>query len=500
MTVNSFNLLDEKWIKVVDHGLVSLTDIFQNREYEKLGGDVLEKLSVFKFLLAVSQAAYTPKDFNDWENYSTEALSKTVLEYLRNNHELFYLYGDKPFLQFPQIEFLGGKKLKSYSDIISYEVSENGGIRTQIEARHKPSIDQVPRLLLIQMNFAFGGKQVDNKIILSESYKDKSGSGKVGAGLNKYGYLHSYYSCSTLLDTIRVNLLTKQDISSTNMFPSGVGTAPWEKMPTGEDDDIAIDYKNSLMGRLISLGRFCLLKPDGLYLTEGLSLPDHTSGQIDPAVTVRKKGDKITAIWTDTEKRSWREITSLLSFVSNNSDSNSTCYQLKLCDEKVRTYRTPIGLWTLGIKVSSNSGEFKVSGRDDSVESRIEFENISEILNEIWFTRYSRELSALEKTAFNLSKSVEGYYSGRKNEKSDIAKKCSFRFWDNCEAIAIELQKACIDCSEGTGKDRIKNIRKKFAGLAKQCYDEFCPCLSSKQIQNWAENRIHTAKYERMED
>lgn len=522
MTVNSFNLLDEKWIKVVDHGLVSLTDIFQNRDYENLGGDVLEKLSVFKFLLAVSQAAYTPNDFNDWNNYSTEALSNTVLEYLRKNHDLFYLYGDKPFLQFPQIESLGKKELKSYSTILSYEASGNTTVRTQIEAKHIPSTDEIARLLLIQMNFAFGGKQVDNGIVLSKSYKGKSKSGKVGTGLSYFGYLHSYFSGKYLMDTIRINLLSYQDIASTNMFSSGVGIAPWEKMPTGEDDDIANEYKNSLMGRLISLGRFCLLKNNGLYLTEGISYADHTSAQCDPAITVIKKKNKINAIWTNPEKKSWREIISLLSFVSNNSDNSSICYQLKLCDEKVRTYRTPVGLWTLGIKVSSNSGEFKVSGRDDSVESRIEFENINEILNEIWFTRYSREISALEKTAINLLKSVEGYFSrsndeeknvdseskkkkkeknsGKRTEKNDIAKKCLFRFWDNCEPLAKELQEACIDCSEETGNDRIKNIRKKFANLAKQCYDEFCPCLTSRQIQNWAENRIHTAKYERMED
>ncbi|MBQ9219622.1 type I-E CRISPR-associated protein Cse1/CasA [Succinivibrio sp.] len=520
MTVNSFNLLDEKWIKVVDHGLVSLTDIFQNRDYENLGGDVLEKLSVFKFLLAVSQAAYTPNDFNDWNNYSTEALSNTVLEYLRKNHDLFYLYGDKPFLQFPQIEFLGKKELKSYSTILSYEASGNTTVRTQIEAKHIPSTDEIARLLLIQMNFAFGGKQVDNSIVLSKSYKGKSKSGKVGTGLSYFGYLHSYFSSKYLLDTIRMNLLSSQDIASTNMFSSGVGIAPWEKMPTGEDDDIANEYKNSLMGRLISLGRFCLLKPDGLYLTEGLSLLDHTGGQNDPAVTVRTKGDNITAVWTDTEKRSWREITSLLSFVSNNSDNSSTCYQLKLCGNKVVTYGTPVGLWTLGIKVTKTSVEFRVAGRDDSVESRIEFENITEILNENWFTRYSREISALEKTAFKLTKSVEGYYSrsndeeknigleskkgkkakdsGKRKEKKDIAKKCLFRFWDNCETLAKELQKACLD--DEFGNEWIRIIRKKFAALAKQCYDEFCPALTARQIQRWAENRIHTAKYERMED
>lgn len=42
-------------------------------------------------------------------------------------------------------------------------------------------------------------------------------------------------------------------------------------MPTGEDDDIARSLKASLLGRLISMGKFCLLAEDGIHYSDGIS-------------------------------------------------------------------------------------------------------------------------------------------------------------------------------------------------------------------------------------
>lgn len=66
MNNNSFNLIDEKWIITVDCGLVSLRQIFTDKSIKRLGGTVIEKLSVFKLLLAIAQAAYTPENDDEW--------------------------------------------------------------------------------------------------------------------------------------------------------------------------------------------------------------------------------------------------------------------------------------------------------------------------------------------------------------------------------------------------------------------------------------------------
>lgn len=102
MATNSFNLIDEKWIPTVDKGFVSLKQVFSDREIKQLGGSVIEKLSIFKLLLAIAQSAYTPKDDLDWRNYSKKNFVSKVNSYLDKWHDNFFLYSDEnPFLQFP---------------------------------------------------------------------------------------------------------------------------------------------------------------------------------------------------------------------------------------------------------------------------------------------------------------------------------------------------------------------------------------------------------------
>ncbi len=489
MKSDSFNLLDEKWIRIAGQGMVSLYDVFKDNSLKYLGGSALEKLSVFKLCLAIAQAAYTPENDSEWNNYTKEDLSRTVCDYLKKYHDRFFLHGAHPFLQFPKIETMGKKEKKPFSTIQSYVASGNTTVRTQNEAAHEVSNDEAARLLLIQMNFAFGGKQVDNSIVLTPNYKGKSKSGKVGSGLGYLGYLHSYFTAENLLDSIRLNLLTLQDIRALNLFTSGVGTPSWEKMPTGENDETARAYRNSLIGRLVSLGRFCLLDDDGLYLTEGLSYLDHSDGVCDPAVTLIKSKNKIGALWTNTEKKPWRELTAILSFLSQ-SQTQKICYQLKSTINRVKNYKLPVSIWSSGLKVSSNSGEFKVAGRDDFVDSSILFEDL-EILNEAWFSCFEEEISQLEKLGYQLSKAVENYYTAQGGSKEE-ARKGTLHFWEICGDLSTEIINVCID------HEKTKELRHKFSLIAKQCYDEVCPCGTARQIKLWAEHRLHTYKYEQM--
>ena len=63
----SFNLIDKPWIPVSLRGEVSLLQVFTDVSIKELSGTVLENLSIFKLLLAISQAAFTPKDDEEWK-------------------------------------------------------------------------------------------------------------------------------------------------------------------------------------------------------------------------------------------------------------------------------------------------------------------------------------------------------------------------------------------------------------------------------------------------
>lgn len=60
--------------------------------------------------------------------------------------------------------------------------------------------------------------------------------------------------------------------------------------------------KASLMGRLVPLSRFCLLREDGLHYVEGIDHPDHLSGVIDPSAAADKAKTEFKMLWVDLEK------------------------------------------------------------------------------------------------------------------------------------------------------------------------------------------------------
>ncbi len=100
---NHFNLIDEPWIPIAEVGLVSLKQIITMPSYRDIGGNPIQKIALIKLLLAIAQAASTPKDDEAWAALSLETLAARCLTYLAQWHECFYLYGERPFLQMPAI-------------------------------------------------------------------------------------------------------------------------------------------------------------------------------------------------------------------------------------------------------------------------------------------------------------------------------------------------------------------------------------------------------------
>lgn len=122
MNKSDFNLIEEQWIPVAQIGLVSLRDIFSNPDLPALGGSVLEKIAVMKLLLAIAQAAYTPRDNKDWLELGISGLKEKCLSYLEQEKPYFSLYGEHPFLQFTQVK---KAEIKPYSILFPEIASGN---------------------------------------------------------------------------------------------------------------------------------------------------------------------------------------------------------------------------------------------------------------------------------------------------------------------------------------------------------------------------------------
>lgn len=489
---NIFNLIDEPWIPVVDVGRVSLQQIFSQPEYRALGGNPVQKIALLKLLLAIAQAAVPLADEKAWNALTGEELAERCLAYLQKWHDRFYLYGERPFLQIPAIQ---AAAVQSYGALLPEVATGNTTLLTQFQQTRKLSDADKALLLVVIMGFALGGKKADNSIVLHTGYKGKSKTAKPGPSMAFMGLLHSCITGENLLQTILLNILSAKDVKKTKMFPKEIGVAPWESMVVSEDCAVARALKHSLMGRLIPLSRFCLLKENGLHYSEGLAHLNYQEGVCDPTVAANASKKKVTVLWADPERRPWRQLPALLSFIQQGT-GNFDCLQLRLALPRAVHRKESFSVWSGGLRVSSNAGEQYVSGANDYVESEIWLQ--SEFIGEAWFNQLQLEMKALEDISKRVYACIRSYYTDQKADGDSLAGQGSNMFWQLCERHFQSLVNSC----EQDKKSEIerKALRRRFAADALNTYDRFCPNDTARQLDAWARSRPNFAKYLNKED
>lgn len=507
-----FNLIDEEWIPVVGEGRVSLKRIFSDENLFRLSGTPLEKIALLKFLQAISQAAGTPLTTEDWRTLGEDlpSFGKRCIDYLERHCEEFNLYGEKPFLQMalPQI-----KKAKTYglSERYPFVASGNNVVVRQSQLPYRIDDGEKALLLLTLMSCDLGGKRHDNKVVLARNYEKKSAHAGPAIGLE--GTLHSFCLGNSILETVWLNTFTQEEINKVPQWPKGLGIAPWEKMPETENDAIANNLKKSLMGRLVPMCRFCFLEEDEIHVTEGLFHGKVMDGVFDPSHLLRYNKEKDTKFLTkaNPKQRPWRELTAILSFLDANKSRSTVCQQVQFaCRKLANASRERVCVWSGGVQVSSNSGEQKVSGSNDFIES----ETIVE-LTETWYQDFLLEMNLLEKQAKYLQNSIENYFAmlesfvsestqgdtspngegtavfKRKagqlsNQKAEAA---MLNFWQHCERYQQEIVDNCEESEEK------RKTRKKIVSIMKSVFNSACPRDTSQQLRAWAATQPRFGKY-----
>jgi CRISPR system Cascade subunit CasA len=488
---NRFNLLDEPWLPVVDAGRISLRQIFAESGCRALGGNPVQKIALTKLLLAIAQSAYTPADDEDWAALGADGMARHCLDYLERWRDRFWLYGDKPFLQMPAI---AAASQQNYGAVLADIATGNTTVLLQTQIERALTDADKALLIVVLMGFALGGKKTDNSIVLTPGYggktndKGKPATGSPGPSIGFMGLLHSFLAGSTLLETLWLNLLTAEQIAHLRIYPQGLGAAPWEAMPQGEDCADARRLKASLMGRLLPLSRFCLLADSGLHYSQGIAHAGYKEGMADPTASVDYSGKDPKAIWVDPEKRPWRFLTALLGFLAQNSNQQGfNCQQLRFGLRRARSAVGLLGIWSGGLRVSSNAGEQYVSGADDFVESFIVLPEA--ILGETWFATLQHEMTELDQLSKIVYSSTLGYFKNQKMEGKAQAALAGNLFWQLCERKFQDLVNASVDFKQAQA------LRKTFAGFASQAYDRFCAKDTARQLDAWAAHRPHLGKY-----
>jgi CRISPR system Cascade subunit CasA len=277
------------------------------------------------------------------------------------------------------------------------------------------------------------------------------------------------------------------------IFTRGLGPIPWETPPRGESDSIAEALKHSLMGRLVPFSRFILLSDDGLHYSEGIPHLDYKDGMTDPSAAIQTSGKDKKVLWADPSKRPWRSLVSLLGFLLR-GEQYFDCPYIHIGMDRISSSRVSkklsvIGIWSAGLRVSSNAGEQYVSGTDDYIESETFL--ASSKLSKNFYPNLKDEMNILEKLSQILYGRVLEYYKELKADGDPFAKRAVELYWQLCERKFQYLVKLC----EGESDNKLREFRPHFLRCVEKSYAAFCPRGTARQLGSWAKNYPNLGKF-----
>jgi len=480
--LKTLNLCRDPWIPVAGESeRKSLLQIFTNRTYRRLSGNPVDKIVILRLLLSIVHAANRIPDTAMWRALTVEQMAENSVRYLEQHQEQFDLGGTHPFLQFPQLAAMGGKTASLGAMMVN--IADGNKVVLSGWNQYRGISDAEKAVLLLRSAcYACGGKKYDKTLILS-SEVEKTPSGPGGTLLGFLGFLHAFLLGDTLLATLRFNLLTEQDIQSLHAYPAGMGTPFWEKMPQGENDDRAREYRQSYLGELFPIDKFLLLQGDGMLRTVGIRYPGHKDGLMDPSLTIFNDGKNIKAVWSRTDEHPWRELTSLLAFLR--MDGTRQPFFLSMGLEKMRMSPPEhISIWTGGMAVKSNSGEQYLSGMNDYVESEFSFDPA--YLGTQPYARFARMMQNLELQAKQLYACIKGYYAKMNSDAgADNAAQAVSRWW---ELLETRAQKMLNLAFSGAEEDELSQEEAHCFGILCRLYDESCPHETPRQMTAYVES------------
>lgn len=479
---NVFNLVDEAWVPTADGTLISLADVFAGKGGDGLGGNPMQKIALTKFLLAIAQTACPLNDDDAWLDLDPQTLGDTCRAYLERQREAFWLYGARPFLQMPAIAKAKKEPLGAF---LPHICTGNTTLLQDMQKEAGLGLPERALLVVVLSGYCLGGKQADNSVVLSPGYtekrndKGKPATGKAGAWMGYAGFLHHFLQGQSLLETIKLNLLTREDLDRTPLT-GGFGTPPWERMPVGEDCETARALRNSLMGCLVPLSKFLLLGEDDIQCTDGIKYPGHLQNYFNPSIGLKpndgsSKTAKATALWTNPEKLPWRTLPALLAFL--NKESGMDCAGVRLCFQRAREEADSLGIWAGGLAVKDTMGEQKVSGLNDFVDS-LQFLPAKK-LGSVWFCDLQNVMGRLDALSKSLYGATMAYFKELSVDGKAFAANATTQFWELCNRDAQAIFDFCSDPA------RMRELEQTFLQYARQVFTRTCPKDTARQLAAW---------------
>ena len=322
------NLINDPWIPAVGQNgnsqPYSLQELFAKaHELRDLAAKPHERIAIMRLLLCITQAALDgPSDETDWEE-CRDSIQPRVKDYLEKWKTKFELFGDaERFLQVSNLK--SGKTIDQGTSTTKLDLSLASGNNPALfdsSAGEKRSV-AVARCalnLLTFQCFSPGGRIG----VAKWKGKDTPGKGSSNhAPCVPSSMLHALLLGDSLLDTVHLNLLTKELVGDVY---SRFGKPVWEQLPADSDDQTASENASlSYLGRLVPLARCISLAEDGksVILANGLDYPIFPSYREATATIIQKKNE-LGLMPASTGRSLWRQLAPVTIRRRSSSDAMS---------------------------------------------------------------------------------------------------------------------------------------------------------------------------------
>lgn len=255
MTDNIFSLLDEPWVQVVylngRPDEISLRQVFSDApDVKELSGDIpQQKLPLIRLFLAILYRAYRVGGINEeqmrelWkEIFSSEHFDMDIVDrYLDKWEDRFFLIGERPFFQIPDLEYVGAKPYSPVSGMIADVPKLNKYLFSMrsMEATDSISFAEAGRWLAFMQAFDTAGIKTPVKgnthVNKGKVYAPK---GMLGTGwLGGIGGL--YAEGKNFFETLMLNWVlydTKYDSERYRLFGNEQDIPVWEQDEVSSSD------------------------------------------------------------------------------------------------------------------------------------------------------------------------------------------------------------------------------------------------------------------------
>lgn len=493
---NRFNLIDEPWIPIEGKGKVGLGGIFTDSNLTAVGGNPLQKMSVYKLLLLIAQRSCGFLTESELREKGPSGIAETCVGYLEKNRDLFYLYGEKAFLQYPEIKDNEKIEYKTmYIDYMPDLASDNDSIIKESQTKtHFSDADKALFLVTLQ-SYALGGKRITKaEEYLRPNHDDERGksaksSPSLSSGMN--GHVQTLILGKNVIETVFLNFFAKEDIEEMELDSLDLTVLPpWEMMPTFYASESNARYKKSFCAWFVPMTRFVFLGEDNqIKYCEGLKYSEEWH---DPFLTdIGAEGRKESV---DILKKPWNQIQALLTQIYNRDSSKKRCLAVSLHYLRAKEITEHFSIWSGGLKVRTNSGDQSVKQEDDYIESSVILD--SAVLGEAFFSRYCSIIKHVNECGELLKKSIIAYKKqlkllGSKKEEKDQLEKmeavtgCMFSFWYEMGQISEDF----VILAENNDDEKVTQLFKRINRMEKYVYDSYCPHGTAHQLLAWAQNR-----------